>query len=216
MTSPHRAAFALRFNFTESQQADLRRLLKRKRPEHVDAYLKMVESKIPFLRGDWEIMGATPLEPRAKAKEMLDRIARNALALHEDLECLDEMGSRKSLVEMLSRLGRGEETFSYLSHDLPLIHVCAKQAARTIEAPRRGRPIDLVERGYIGAFGLAYKECFGKVPSHSRGTEFPIFVARVLEIALSGNPHGVEDPSAHLVDNSKIVTIALRDAGLIR
>lgn len=216
MTAPHRAAFAPRFQFSESQEAELRALLKRKKPDQVDAYLKIIQSKIPFLRGDWEIMGASPLEPRAKAKELLERISRNAIALHNDIECLDEMGSRKSLVEMLERLGRGTETFSYLSHDLPLIHVCAKQAAKTIEAPRRGRPIDLVERGYIKAFGLAYKECFGKVPSHSRGTEFPIFVGRVLEIALSGNPHGVEDPSTGSVDNSKIVTIALREAGLIR
>lgn len=215
MTSPIRAAWALPFSFSDDQRSDLRALLRHHDAESTDRFLRAVEGHVSFLKGDWEIMGATPPEPPARGRAALWTIAKHASALQDALGNLDDTGSAVALAMALSGVGRGLETVEYLMHDLPLLAVSAEQGVRYIHEPRRGRPVDLAELNFIARVGKTYFETYGKVPTHSRGSTFPKFVATVLSFVLAGNPHGKAGPSDDPVDNSKLVRAALRAAGLV-
>lgn len=209
MRKPVRVGWAGKISFDEKQISELTSILRRRKADQVVNFLKSVEALASLFLSDWRTAGNVRPEPSSATIDVLRTVAKAAKALEKALQKLDSTGSEVFLAHALSRLkNESGDTIYYLKHDLPLLRLCAESAADGVVAQPAGRSPDLVERQFIAAVGRSYVECFNRPPSHSRDTEFTKFIAKVLEFALPDNPHSA-------FDNSKIVTAALKSAGII-
>lgn len=182
------------FKFTDEQRRDLLATLRRDdAPAH--ALIGAVELLVPRFLADYEYFVRQDTETPREARAILNRIARNAKALADDLENLDLMGSSGAFAQGCTRLGRPIESLGYLSSELLLVHVAATAGAESIGPVQRGRRSSPTELSLIAGVAMMYEHHLGLRASTSRGSRFINFMSRVFLCVDATNPRSLSDIS---------------------
>jgi hypothetical protein len=154
------------------------------------------------------ITNEAPKETSKAAIKLLKSIAKNATNLADDLARLDATGSDIYLATSIDDCGGNHNIVELVLNNLPLISLGAGHAAKNVAKPKPGRSRDQAEIQFIMQVGTNYKNVHGVVPRHYRGSPFNMFIAKVLEFVVPGNPHSG-------IANEEIIVTAFKTAGLV-